>query len=303
MGVVSLVPLPGGDVTAAPDLSRLEAVAAGFLAEYTGHTRAAYTRDLRDFFAWCATHDLPPLSAARPHVQLYLRTLEESGRAPATIARRLSTVSGLFRYALDEGFIDRSPVAHMRRPKVSDDSPTLGLDKAEAVAMLNAAEAAGPLEHALVCLLFLNGLRVSEVCGANITDLGSQRGHRTVTVTRKGGRKVDVPLAPRTAAAVEEQMADRQLGPLLVTVSKRRLDRKTAARIVARLARQVVPGRKISPHSLRHTFVTLALDAGVALRDVQDAAGHADPRTTRRYDRGRQSLDRHATYALSQFVA
>jgi len=60
---------------------------------------------------------------------------------------------------------------------------------------------------------------------------------------------------------------------------------------------------RLSPHSLRHTFVTQALDAGVPLRDVQDAMGHADPRTTRRYDRGRMALDRRATYAVARFLA
>jgi site-specific recombinase XerD len=60
--------------------------------------------------------------------------------------------------------------------------------------------------------------------------------------------------------------------------------------------------RSIHPHDLRHAFVTLALDSGVSLRDVQDAAGHADPRTTRRYDRARYSLDRHPTYLLAGFM-
>lgn len=70
-----------------------------------------------------------------------------------------------------------------------------------------------------------------------------------------------------------------------------------------RLAKHAGIDKKISPHSLRHSFITAALDAGVALRDVQEAASHADPRTTMRYDRARQSLDRHATYIVSTFVA
>jgi site-specific recombinase XerD len=61
--------------------------------------------------------------------------------------------------------------------------------------------------------------------------------------------------------------------------------------------------KHISPHSLRHALITAALDAGVPLSDVQEAASHADPHTTMRYDRGRQSLDRHATYILATFVA
>ncbi len=70
-----------------------------------------------------------------------------------------------------------------------------------------------------------------------------------------------------------------------------------------RLAKRAGIDKRISPHSLRHSFITAALDAGVPLRDVQEAASHADPRTTMRYDRGRESLDRHATYIASTFVA
>ncbi len=70
-----------------------------------------------------------------------------------------------------------------------------------------------------------------------------------------------------------------------------------------RLAKRAGIDKRISPHSLRHSFITAALDAGVPLRDVQEAASHSDPRTTMRYDRGRGSLDRHATYIVSTFVA
>ncbi|MCP3935567.1 MAG: tyrosine-type recombinase/integrase [Actinomycetia bacterium] len=83
----------------------------------------------------------------------------------------------------------------------------------------------------------------------------------------------------------------------------RRHDRHASARIMRRLAKRAGIDKRISPHSLRHSFITAALDAGVPLRDVQEAASHADPRTTMRYDRGRESLDRHATYIASTFVA
>jgi len=70
-----------------------------------------------------------------------------------------------------------------------------------------------------------------------------------------------------------------------------------------RLARRAGITKRISPHSLRHSFITAELDAGVPLRDVQEAASHADPPTTMPYDRGRQSLDRHATYVVAAFLA
>ena len=82
------------------------------------------------------------------------------------------------------------------------------------------------------------------------------------------------------------------------------MDRVAAWRLVRKLARRAVPAKanSLHPHDLRHAFVTLSLDAGASLRDVQDAAGHADPRTTRRYDRARNNLDKHPTYALAGLV-
>ena len=129
-------------------------------------------------------------------------------------------------------------------------------------------------------------------------------------MVRKGGARRVLPLPPPAAAAVEllvEELQEvRSLGhadPLLVDGAGARLDRFDAVRVVRRLARAAGIGKVVSPHSLRHTFVTLALDAGASLRDVQDSAGHADPRPTRRYDRGRHSLDRFAGYPVAAYVA
>jgi site-specific recombinase XerD len=81
------------------------------------------------------------------------------------------------------------------------------------------------------------------------------------------------------------------------------MDRHDASCIVRRVARTAGVDKHITPHSIRHAFITATLDAGVPLRDVQEAASHADPRTTMRYDRGRQFLDHHATYIVATFVA
>jgi site-specific recombinase XerD len=279
-------------------------VVVGFLVGYDkAHTRAAYRSDLRCFAAWCAQTGLDPLGVSRAHLDVYARSLEASGLAASSVARRLSTLSGLFRYAYEEGHTARNPAANVRRPRVGDDSPTLGLDLTEARSFLQAAEAAGPRDHALVCLLLLNGLRVSEVCSTLADDVAVERGHRVLVIQRKGGRRDLIPLAPRTTAAIDEHLADRGEGPLLLANDGGPLNRFQATRIVRRLTRAAGIGKHISPHSLRHTAVTLALDAGVPLRDVQDMAGHADPRTTRRYDRARESLDRHATYTLASYVA
>jgi integrase/recombinase XerD len=81
------------------------------------------------------------------------------------------------------------------------------------------------------------------------------------------------------------------------------MDRHCASRIVPRVARRAGVNKPIGPHTQRHAFSTVALDAGVPLRDVQEATSHADPRTTMRYDRARVSIDRHATYIVAAYLA
>jgi integrase/recombinase XerD len=144
---------------------------------------------------------------------------------------------------------------------------------------------------------------VSGATGADIEHLGLERGHRTLVITRKGGKVVAIPLAPRTARAIDLAIGERAAGPLFTAADGRRLDRHGAARVVRRVTRRAQIAKHVSPHTLRHAFITAALDAGVPLRDVQEAASHADPRTTMRYDRARTSLDRHATYIVAAFVA
>ena len=110
------------------------------------------------------------------------------------------------------------------------------------------------------------------------------------------------PAAPRTARAIDLAIGERIDGPIFLGPDGQRLDRHAAGRIVRRVARRAGITKKVGPHTLRHAFITAALDAGVPLRDVQEAASHADPRTTMRYDRARVSLDRHATY-VAAFLA
>jgi site-specific recombinase XerD len=300
MGIESsaVLALPSEDRT-----FEVQVALAGFLAGYSGNTRLAYRQDLRQFASWCHNEGLGLLAVRRIHIELFARWLEHLGAARATIGRRLSTVTGFYRYCVEEELVTRNPAVNVRRPRLRQESTMSGLDRNELGAFLVQAGLSGVRDHALACLLALNGLRVSEVLDADVDDLGLERGHHTLRVNRKGGKTVIVPLAPRTARTVYLAIGERTNGPIFVTGTGTRMNRHQAARVVRRLAKHAGIDKNISPHSLRHSFITAALDAGVPLRDVQEAASHADPRTTMRYDRARRSLDRHATYIVATFVA
>jgi integrase len=176
---------------------------AGFLAGYRGLTREAYTLDLRQFSGWCRSRSLPLFSVRRADIETFARELEAKGRARATVTRRLCTIAGFYKYAVEEELLDHSPAAHVRRPRLDYESHATALDRNELGAILVAAGLGPPAEHALISLLALNGLRVSEATGADIEHLGLERGHRTLVITRKGGtwlpsRSPRAPRAPST---------------------------------------------------------------------------------------------------------
>ena len=112
---------------------------AGFLAGYTGLTREAYALDLRQFTAWCQLRHLRLFQARRADIECFARDLEARGRARATITRRLCTVAGLYRYAMEEELLDHSPAAHVRRPRLDYESHAVGLEGNELGALLVAA--------------------------------------------------------------------------------------------------------------------------------------------------------------------
>lgn len=281
-----------------------ELIAAGFLARYPKITRDIYRIHLRHWFEWCTAAGLDPLAAERAHLETWARHLtEDLGRKPQTVAGKLNAACGFYRFAFLDGHIDRDPGAHVRRPKIEFVSSTKGLTRPEFADVIRAAEADGPASHALVCLLGLNGLRVGEALAADIDHLGHERGYRTLHVPhRKGGKVATLSLAVRTMWAVDQAIAGRTTGPILLGRDGERLKIGATRRTIRRLCRTAGITKRITPHSLRHTFVTMALDAGVPERDILDSTGHATPKMLMYYDRNRGAIERNATHAVAAFV-
>jgi integrase/recombinase XerD len=289
------------------------------------HTERNYRRDLAH---WVTFGNVAALNILTDplgvHVEAFIAQQQASTPTPAaaTVARRVSAVSSWYRWLVRDGHATRNPCDGVDRPYVDyDESTTIGLSREQAAALLDAAEAnsdgraARERDYAMLMLLVGNGLRGGELLAIDVEDFGISRGHRTIRLTRKGGKRRVVPLSPATSAALDVWLVVRggHDGPLFSTRTGKRCVHTVLSRAVKRaalLAHQARPdlgmdlvARRISPHSIRHTAITLLLDAGTNLRDTQDFAGHADPRTTRRYDRNRNALDRHGTYALSAHIA
>ena len=178
----------------------LRLAVAAYLARYKGESRTHTESDLRSYLDWCRGHGLNPVEARRPHVELYVRWMQEVRRyALSTISRRVSVVAGFYRICVIDGVLEHSPADYIRRPHVPAESPTLGLSHLQFEALLSAArDSTNDNDFALVAMLGLLGLRIFEATGTSIEDLSEVHGHRVLRVHGKGDNIVLVPLHRRS---------------------------------------------------------------------------------------------------------
>ena len=324
------VPAPHG---LGPGDPLAEATAA-WLAAKKPTTRDAYRRDLQSWARFCDQRGQHPLLARKPDADLFGAWLQDPAgpRLTATsAARRMAAVSSWYRYLVACDLHERNPFSAAERPRVDRDySATAFLDEPSARRLILAAEAhrgvIGLRDAAMVRLMLQLGVRVTEACALTVDSLGTTGGQRTVTIHGKGGKRVVRALPPAAGAALDRYLAARgaqalagadasagpipsaraaetaaDARPLFTTESGRPVDRTHLFKLVRRLAREAdLPHPdSITPHSLRHTFATLATERGADLDDLQDAMGHADPRTTRRYQRSARRLERDTAHLVA----
>lgn len=275
-----------------------DAAIATYLARYPQISRQTKLVAFRRFEDWYAG-DI--LTATRAELEMFSHHLqEEVGLKRSTVYSYLGTLSGFYRLAVADGRIPADPMVMVRRPKVMyDDNRLTRLSSHDVERMLLAAQARGPQHLAIVALLGILALRASEAASVRIEEYaGYERGHRVLRIVGKGGKPATIPLPPLVARILDRAAGDRTTGPLLVSRTGRQLSRNDLYKRIEVIARDAGLGR-VSPHQLRHAAATAALDAGVSTRDVQAFGRWSDGRMVERYDRNRQSLDRHASYALA----
>ena len=242
----------------APFTDQLRLAVAAYLARFKGSSRQHTESDLRCYLTWCAERGLDPLAVRRPHLELYIRWMQEICRfKPSTVSRRFSVTAGFYRTCVIDGILEHSPAEHVRRPAVPAESPTLGFTHLQFEALLTAArESANPCDFALVAMLGLLGLRI--------------RGHRRRH--RRPRRRTRPPGAARVrqghqdrpgpaAASGRPGHRPRDRRPCAradpVNSRSKRMDRHAATRRLRRLAETSgIQVARAHPHMLRHTFVT-----------------------------------------------
>jgi integrase/recombinase XerC len=249
------------------------------------HTLRNYALDLAAFRQFLRQAGVPVEAADARLVRAYVASLHQRRLAKSTIARRLASVRSCFRFLARRGVVEQSPARQVRSPRQSRRLPSF-LPKDESKELLD--RPSGPSadsrrDHALLELLYATGIRVAECCGLDCDDL--DRSHGTVRVLGKGDKERVVPVGDAALAALDDYLLlhGRTDGPLFANGRGGRLTPRSVQRIVSRRARLAGLERRVTPHTLRHTFATHMLGEGADLRLIQELLGHSRLSTTQRY--------------------
>jgi tyrosine recombinase XerC len=252
----------------------------------------AYRQDLESLAAFLDRSGIDLRGATYPLLRRWLAQLRTREYARTTIARRAAAVRAFYRFATRRGIVQRNPASLLVSPKLGTRLPNV-LKAGEADDLVEAPmddDAWGARDRALLELLYGCGLRVSEACGLDASEVDLDRGR--IRVLGKGGREREVPMGEAATDALREYLGGaRDLTPpgagdpvaLFRNRRGRRLGPRDARAVVEKYRRQVLSGRKVSPHTLRHSFATHLMEGGADIRAVQELLGHASMSSTQRY--------------------
>ena len=266
------------------------------------HTCRCYRRDLEGFEDFLknsgtyisSTGKVEMEKVDRMAIRKYLSFLHRKNKK-SSIARKISTLRSFFKYMVREQVIPSNPAKGVSTPKVEKTLPTtLTVDEAfrlmESPTTISEKPSEGSKEkglrdRAILELLYSSGLRVSELVGLNSNQLDLDLG--IVRVMGKGRKERIVPVGTKAIKALEAYLEKRGMlegeEPIFVNSLGGRLTARSVGRLIKRYTRHSGIFRKVSPHSLRHTFATHLLDAGADIREIQEMLGHSSLSTTQRY--------------------
>jgi site-specific recombinase XerD len=228
----------------------------------------------------------------------FLAQQHTRGYARASIARRVGAIHTFYRWAVAEGRLSDDPSLLLGRPKVVNRLPTV-LRPREAAALAEAPPAPdgdlSPLERAIALrdravleLLYGSGLRVGEVAGLTLDRVDLERAR--VRVRGKGDKEREIPMSDYASVAICAYLRDGRdvlaapgTRTLFFNRSKKRFSERDIRSMVEQYVERLLPGRRVSPHTLRHSFATHLLEGGADIRAVQELLGHASVATTQRY--------------------
>jgi integrase/recombinase XerD len=292
-----------------PTSANLDQTITDIAGQLAPSSKRVYLNDTKHFAEWMKTQGLTPSTMSRSDMIAYRLHLAESTYAKPTKQRMFSVACRLMNEQYIAGHIKDKVTQDVKGFKVDGDETThTALSKPQAKDMLESIDQStkqGKRDYALILMLVKTGLRRSELVALNRSDIKIMDGHHVAVVEHgKGDKRRVVKLRVDVYRALEDYLQARGQEGEALFVSFRRGDHPTRCRMtdkaVELLVKKYAPrGTELTPHGLRATFATLALEAEAPLHQVQYALGHADPRTTERYQRRKLNLDNNAVDVLN----
>lgn len=266
------------------------------------YTLRNYRGDLLDFGRYLEVEeDIGPLEVDRQAFRRYLARLRETGTAPASVGRKVSTIHTFYRFLAREGTLERDPLLGVSSPKRERRLPQV-LEKEQLTAIIEAADSDAPQglrDRAILELMYAAGLRLAEVVGLDVE--GVDLREQLVRVRGKGNKERVVVIGRPAAEALQRYLREgrqklSRAGETALFVNRdgRRLSGRSVQKIVRGHALKAGLDRRVFPHLLRHSFATHLLDGGAELRVVQDLLGHASANTTQIYTHVTEEQQREA---------
>ena len=313
--------LPLARFSAAGQLSTIEALAEipeediWLAKQKSKRTRRAYKQDVRHFMRTLNIRSYNELRQVDHRAVIawehFMREIDKS--ASSTIRRRLAALSSLMKHLTRHGHLGKNHVAEVDRPAINrDEGTTLAFSKADARRILDHPvedTVEGLRNRAILSVGLQVGLRRAEIAALAVEDLHQNRGYDSLRVVRKGGRRDALAIHPQTAQRIRAYLelaghGDDLDGPLFRPLSRNRkmqetrrhMDPDAIDRVLRKHASAIGLGRGYSAHSMRATFITTTLENGASLEEVQKAAGHRDPGTTKLYDRRSYNPEKSASH-------
>jgi integrase/recombinase XerC len=266
------------------------------------HTRTSYVTDLKQFQAFLGgglsprrgtSGDVDPSRVDQTAVRAFMGLLYREGAKKVTIGRKVAALRSFFNYLLREGRIGLNPAVAVQTPRIEKYIPgVLSVD--EMNALLDAVftqDVRGLRDRAILELFYSSGIRLSELTGLNMADIDFTGG--LMKVRGKGKKERIVPVGERALAVLKAYLEKRDdpggdaaynpEAPVFLGARGMRINTRSVARIVDKVTLISGIGRKIRPHTFRHSFATHLLDAGADLRSIQELLGHKSLTTTQKY--------------------
>ncbi len=258
---------------------------------FSDHTIKSYKNDINKFLNFLLERKIELKEVSKIEIRDFLADQYDLGLSKKTIARRLASIKSLFKFLFNSSFVTKNPTLFLSTPKMSKKLPDF-IDEKMINELMNQPDLGsekGLRDKAVLELFYSTGMRLSELINLNISSVDDK--NNLIRVTGKGSKERLIPFGKRAKFSIEKYLKKRALNwnslnkeiPLFVNNKNERVPRRTIQRRISNYIKMIASGKRLGPHTLRHTFATHLMDRGADIRAVGDLLGHSSLSSTQVY--------------------